>query len=126
MSQEICPVCGGPWLPLKPPLGIHIVEDLVYYNRQIIDASASVHTILAILIRKRNTLVSRTAIWNQLYSDRVDGGPNPKVIDVYVVKIRKIIKQLGLPFVLETVWGAGWVLNTVEGTGAEERLKSSA
>ena len=57
--------------------------------------------LLSILIRRAPAAVSREEVYSFLYGD---SGPNPKILDVMVCKIRK---QLG-DDVLETVWGRGW------------------
>lgn len=53
-------------------------------------------------------IVSRRAIFTILYGDRPDGGPDDKIIDVYLFHIRKRMEALGFTIINE--WGRGWRL----------------
>ena len=55
------------------------------------------------------TLAS-SAVWGIMYGDRIDGGPEPKIIGVYICKIRK---KIGFDSI-KTVSGIGYEL-TPEG-----------
>lgn len=44
-----------------------------------------------------------------LYEDRIDGGPEPKILDVLVCKIRAKLKPFGLSVM--THWGEGYGLD---------------
>lgn len=56
----------------------------------------------------RRDFADKRSLYHALYGDRIDGGPDPKIIDVFVCKIRKKLAPLG--FVIETVWGRGYSL----------------
>lgn len=43
-----------------------------------------------------------------LYADRIDEAPEPKIVDVFVCKLRKKVKPFGVE--IETVWGQGYRL----------------
>lgn len=62
---------------------------------------------LAILIRRKR--VTRDQIHSVLYSDDPDGGPGPKVIDVFMSHIRRKLRPLGI--VIETIYGVGFQLS---------------
>lgn len=50
-------------------------------------------------------VAAKQTVYHALYGDRIDGGPDPKIIDVWVCKMRPKLKPYGL--VIETVWGRG-------------------
>lgn len=58
--------------------------------------------LVALLDQKR---VDKTAIYNTVYGDD-DSGPEIKIVDVIVCKLRKKLKPLGINIV--TVWGRGY------------------
>lgn len=44
-----------------------------------------------------------------VYSDRLDSDwPATKIIDVFVCKVRRKLKETNAPFEIETVWGMGY------------------
>lgn len=47
-------------------------------------------------------------IHNHLYWDDVDGGPDPECINVYIYKLRKILKPHNIEIKLQ--WGVGYSL----------------
>lgn len=53
-------------------------------------------------------VASKSAIMQALYSDRPDEDPEPKIIDVFVCKLRAKVKPFGVN--IETVWGRGYSL----------------
>lgn len=47
-----------------------------------------------------------------LYQDRNSEKetPDPKIVDVWVCKIRAIVKKFNIPIEIQTVWGGGYVM----------------
>lgn len=43
-----------------------------------------------------------------LYEQRIDGGPEPKILDVFVCKLRRKLKPFGVEIL--TRWGTGYAL----------------
>lgn len=62
--------------------------------------------VMALLMRRE--MVTRAQIHTLLYGDRSDGGPDPKIIDVFICKIRR--KLQGTSIEIETMWGVGYKL----------------
>lgn len=50
-------------------------------------------------------LASHASVYHRLYGDDPDGGPDEKIIDVMVCRLRKLC-----PFKIETLWGEGYLL----------------
>lgn len=68
-------------------------------------------TILFILIKRAPAVVSRQTLHILLYGDRSDGGPEPKIFDVQVSRIRYILRREGCNGKIDTVWNAGYRAN---------------
>jgi uroporphyrinogen-III synthase len=68
--------------------------------------------LLSLLRRRPDKLVARAAAMDALYGHRPDGGPDEKILDVYVMRLRRAIA--GGPMRLDTVWGVGWRLVAVD------------
>jgi hypothetical protein len=58
-------------------------------------------------LNKRQPL-RRGAIYALLYGNSVSKSPNPKVLDVYVSRIRIKTRKFGVK--IRTIWGVGWQL----------------
>lgn len=61
-------------------------------------------------------MAMKDAIYDAIFCDAVGDGPDTKIIDVYICKIRPAMAELGL--VIETVWGKGWRLVEADATQA--------
>lgn len=59
-------------------------------------------------LRNHDGTCSKQYIMDMLYSLRPNDVAEEKIIDVYICKIRKKIKEFGLT--IETVWGQGYVM----------------
>ncbi|MBD9372094.1 helix-turn-helix domain-containing protein [Rhizobium sp. ARZ01] len=51
---------------------------------------------------------TRESILLSMYSDRVDEAPEPKIVDVFICKLRRKVKPFGVA--IDTIWGRGWSL----------------
>lgn len=47
-----------------------------------------------------------------MYSDRPDEAPEPKIVDVFICRMRKKIARFGVE--IETIWGKGFALKDRE------------
>lgn len=61
-----------------------------------------------LLLLRRNVLVTRDSMLNHLYGGRDE--PAPKILDVFVCKLRRKLANAGAPGLVETVWGRGYAL----------------
>lgn len=62
--------------------------------------------VLNVLVLRR--VATKEAIHTILYGDESDGGPDPKIIDVFVCKMRPKLEPARIK--IETVWGDGYEL----------------
>ena len=65
-------------------------------------------TILFILVKRAPAVVSRGAFHSIMYGDRSDGGPDPKIFDIHISRLRATLKRLNCPGKIDTVWHAGY------------------
>jgi len=69
--------------------------------------------IFRLLVKNAGKLVTRSELLNELYWWDPSGGAEPKIIDVYVHKLRK-----KTPWPITTVWGRGFI---IDGCAHEQR-----
>lgn len=78
-----------------------------------IDLSPSQYEIFEMLCLNRTSSVSKDDIMGQLYG--IDDGPDPRVIDVFICKLRAKLVDAGAPSdLIETVRGRGFRLGAIE------------
>lgn len=54
-------------------------------------------------------LATKDAIMAGLYSDKIGEEPEPKIVDIFICKIRKKLEPFGIQ--IETRWGQGYYLD---------------
>ena len=71
--------------------------------------------ILQILVKRSPAVVSRTTFHTLVYGDRPDGGPEPKIFDVHISRLRKFLRrtkvQCPASAKIDTIWNAGYRAN---------------
>ena len=90
-------------------LAVNLDTQTVEVNGQRVGLTGKEYAILELLARRKGAVLSREMLMNQLYSG-IDE-PEPKILDVYMCKIRKKIADAdrGRNYI-ETVWGRGYML----------------
>jgi two-component system OmpR family response regulator len=66
------------------------------------------YTLLEFLALRAGKLVTRSDIWEHVYEFNADAGSN--VVDVFIGRLRRKIELEGLPKLIHTRWGQGYVL----------------
>lgn len=101
-------------------------------SREVYVGDASLHLtnkefeILQVLVKRRNTVISKETFLTALY-----GGldtPDPKIIDVFICKLRKKLKHKGCGDLIQTAWGKGYVIRGSkirEGEAAAEAARAA-
>ena len=82
-------------------------QDVVANNMRV-HLTAKEFAILELLVLRRNMIMTKEAILSQLYGGMDE--PEIKIIDVFVCKIRSKLTKAGLPNVISTVWGRGYLV----------------
>ena len=104
-----CPICGndhdGKLYQTK------ISHVMSHFTQQGVHLTRMEAKFLAI-VYGRNRPVARSLIMDGLYGDRIDGGPDSgdKIIEQFVLRVRRKIQKAGLPWKLNNVYGFGYEL----------------
>lgn len=97
----------------KPEIRINgIVLDLnarcAYVQDNKVPLTSKEYQILELLSVNKGKVLSKDTIMNHLYD--YDTVPDPKIIDVFICKIRKKIQAAGGTDLIQTVWGQGYLV----------------
>ena len=79
----------------------------IYVNGKPVTLTKKEYQIAEILALRKGTVLSKEAILDHLYGGLDE--PNPKIIDVFICKIRKKLQSLGVDDFIETNWGRGYM-----------------
>ncbi len=109
--SSTCPLCGG---HVEQYPDIAFIEGIFYYKGARIVLTQGEYRLLSALAKRRGTPVSREALWVLEYGHLPNDSPSPKIFDVIMCKLRWKLARQGVPFAIETIWGRGWRLRTVE------------
>ncbi len=100
-------LCGG-------RLAVDQVQRLIRIDGHPIGITEMEYRVLELLAFARNNVVTRSMLLKHLYR-RSDDQPQPKIIDVFISKLRKKLRSAtgGAEFI-ETIPQRGWILRDVE------------
>ena len=100
-------LCGG-------RLAVDQVQRLIRIDGHPIGITEMEYRVLELLAFARNNVVTRTMLLKHLYR-RADDQPQPKIIDVFISKLRKKLRMAsnGAEFI-ETIPQRGWILRDLE------------
>lgn len=87
------------------PLALDFDKREITVNGSHVRLSDSLYAVLELLVVHRGTLVTREMIAERLYGQT--NGPSPKVIDIFIYRLRRQLAQLGADRFIHTVWGRG-------------------
>ncbi len=99
-------LCGG-------RLAVDQVQRLIRIDGHPIGITEMEYRVLELLAFARNNVVTRAMLLKHLYR-RADDQPQPKIIDVFISKLRKKLRSAsgGAEFI-ETIPQRGWILRDV-------------
>ena len=102
-------LCGG-------RLAVDPVQRLIRIDGHPIGITEMEYRVLELLAFARNNVVTRQMLLKHLYR-RADDQPQPKIIDVFISKLRKKLRNAsgGAEFI-ETIPQRGWILRDVDAT----------
>lgn len=107
---ELCPTCRQQ-LPQSAGVVIDAAAGLVVAGGRLAVLAPGEAAILLCLQQKAPRLVTKQALLDELCLHEVDQ-PEIKIVDVYVCKIRKKLKPLGID--IQTIWGRGYRMLPLE------------
>ena len=111
-GSELPPtLCGG-------RMSVDQVQRLIRIDGHPIAITEMEYRVLELLAFARNNVVTRTMLLKHLYR-RADDQPQPKIIDVFISKLRKKLRMAsgGAEFI-ETIPQRGWILRDLSETAA--------
>jgi two-component system cell cycle response regulator CtrA len=80
----------------------------IYAKGKPVTLTKKEYQIAEILALRKGAVLSKEAILDHLYGGLDE--PNPKIIDVFICKIRKKLQLLGVDDFIETNWGRGYMV----------------
>ncbi|MEO6247533.1 MAG: winged helix-turn-helix domain-containing protein [Sphingomicrobium sp.] len=100
-------LCGG-------RLAVDQTQRLIRIDGHPIGITEMEYRVLELLAYARNNVVTRNMLLKHLYR-RADDQPQPKIIDVFISKLRKKLRMAsnGAEFI-ETIPQRGWILRDIE------------
>ncbi|WP_265569972.1 winged helix-turn-helix domain-containing protein [Sphingomicrobium nitratireducens] len=104
-------LCGG-------RLSVDPVQRLIRIDGHPIGITEMEYRVLELLAYARNNVVTRNMLLKHLYR-RADDQPQPKIIDVFISKLRKKLRSAsnGAEFI-ETIPQRGWILRDLDSAQA--------
>lgn len=112
----VCPTCGH--AGEASSLHVDIDERSVVVDGEAIRVTPMQAKIADILARKVHRTVRRDALYQLVYGDRIDGGPEPKTLDVHIWRLRKALAHTRCRIV--TIWGSGLKMKLLDSEGGSE------
>jgi two-component system cell cycle response regulator CtrA len=87
---------------------LHMDSRMATAHGQELHLSPTEYRVLELMILRKNTLVSKSAVMDTLYGDMDE--PEIKSIDVLMHRLRKRLAAAGVGTLISTVWGAGYIV----------------
>lgn len=88
------------------PLQINGAGHEVSVSGNLVHLTGKEYAILELLVLRRGMVLTKEAFLNHLYGGMDE--PEPKIIDVFVCKLRKKLAKFGAADLISTVWGRGY------------------
>lgn len=103
-----CPICGQDAPPA--PLTIYRERGMVVCGGEFAILTATECDLLVKMAQVFPRVMTTEAAMSALYGHRPDDEPDPKIIDVFICKLRKKIAPIGIE--IDTSWGRGYALRS--------------
>jgi DNA-binding response OmpR family regulator len=104
--QHSCPLCGSALA--EAPFAILPERGMVVANGRFAVLTGQESALLARLAEVFPRIVAKEALLEWMYQLSTDEQPEIKIVDVFVCKLRKKLKPLGVR--IDTAWGRGYAL----------------
>jgi two-component system cell cycle response regulator CtrA len=90
------------------PVELSLERREVRVHGQKVPISRREFAVLELLFLKQGVILNKTAFLNHLYCGAEE--PEMKTIDVIICRLRKKLSLAGVPTLIDTVWGCGYIL----------------
>jgi two-component system, OmpR family, response regulator len=84
----------------------------VTFAGETVELTPREYALLEFMLRRPGQVVSRSQLLDQVWAEDYEGSPN--VVDVYIGYVRRKLEQGGVPPLIRTVRGSGFVLEVAE------------
>ncbi len=84
----------------------------VTYSGQTVELTPREYALLEFMLRRPGQVIPRSQLLDQVWAEDYEGSPN--VVDVYIGYVRRKLEQGGVPALIRTVRGSGFVLDPAE------------
>jgi len=112
----------------QPTLHIGALElnldshEVIVKGRQI-HLTGKEYSILELLLLRKGIVLTKEAFLNHLYGGMDE--PEMKIIDVFICKLRKKLAIAGMPNLIGTVWGRGYIIRESQAEPSARRKSES-
>jgi two-component system cell cycle response regulator CtrA len=89
-------------------VAIDLARRVVDVDGKTLNLTSTEYRIMAALALKPGTTFTKDRLLDQLYGGRDE--PADRIIDVYICKVRRKLREAGVRDVIQTVWGRGYRL----------------
>ncbi len=96
-------------------LSVNLNTRMVTVDEQLVHLTRREYSILELLALRKGSTLTKEMFLNHLYGGMDE--PEIKIIDVFICKLRKKLSAASGENYIETVWGRGYFMPTLEGTG---------
>ena len=90
------------------PLRLNLGTRHVTVNGSPLALTAKEYSVLELLMLRRGGVLEKEALLEHLYGRAASS--KSKMIDIFICKLRKKLAVVGLPKVIGTAWGKGYIL----------------
>ncbi len=105
--ENYCPLCNHE-LPRAKGTFVDNESGYILLDGKFVETTPKIRQVLGLLISKSPRVVSRGLVMDHLYGLECEQDePNEKLIDVFVCRARRDIKDSNYEIVTE--WGRGWI-----------------
>lgn len=110
--MPICPVCGS---ERESSDSLTFFEGVVCWQDNSIMLAKTPYDIMKQLYEHLGNVVTREAMWTKIYSHRpeCDWPEDLKIFDVFMTRIRSVLRIYKIPYTIDTIWGRGWRMHHV-------------
>ena len=91
---------------------LNLDSHLVTVEGRPVSLTRKEYSILELLMMRRGMVLTKEAFLNHLYGGLDE--PEPKIIDVFICKLRKKLALAGAANVIATAWGRGYMVRQLE------------
>ncbi len=90
------------------PLQLNLDSHEVAVDGRPVQLTGKEYAMLELLVLRKGMVLTKDAFLSHLYGGLDE--PDMKIIDVFICKLRKKLQSAGGGYLIETVWGRGYML----------------